>query len=350
MSAKRAHLAVPEAHADLSKRSPSGVHGASQEQQELLGRCEESISEQLGVYELEPEQPRSPIVVAGEYALVATLALAIIYMLLLSNRQTDFSSFKALRADWALPRADTPGWLQQHEQYVEAIINARENKGLQLVFYGDTVLELLRGTQNGQPVADQEALVGVFSDHYREWRAEVLAISGDASNQLMWRLRNGEAPAGLHAQALVLLTGMHDLTYASFKGDAHILPAANGTVSRIVKIVGLLQDQAPEAEIVLLGMLPRGDHTQHPEEHMFRQPSKFTPAIAVINQQLRAWADGKPRISYLDCGAAFLMDDGHKLHSNMFDLDLKPNTKGLDALASCVDPIIEKHIRLQDGH
>ncbi len=60
---------------------------------------------------------------------------------------------------------------------------------------------------------------------------------------------------------------------AGEQGEEHILPAANGTAKRLEHIADFLLSTAPESHIVLVGLLPRGDHTLDIEEAL-RLPSR----------------------------------------------------------------------------
>ena len=138
--------------------------------------------------------------------------------------------------------------------------------------------------------------------------------SGDATSNLMWRLQNGETAKGLKARVVLLYIGSSDLTYASFQvmtlccislllpfcrkrrvpcgcgwkdgarapieaagllqGDDHINSMANATAIRTVRIADYLAQAVPEATVLILGLLPRGDITVLPDPAGFALPSK----------------------------------------------------------------------------
>ena len=44
------------------------------------------------------------------------------------------------------------------------------------------------------PLHPHPGVPDVFARHYGKWRAGAMAIGGDQTAHLLWRLRNGEAP------------------------------------------------------------------------------------------------------------------------------------------------------------
>ena len=55
--------------------------------------------------------------------------------------------------------------------------------------------------------------------------------------------------------------------------DQHIQNAANSTVTRIRAVAKYLSDSRPRSQVVLVGLLPRGDLTLSSDQHL-AQPSK----------------------------------------------------------------------------
>ena len=62
------------------------------------------------------------------------------------------------------------------------------------------------------------------------------------------------------------------------QGDAHIDAAWNSTAVRTVRIAKHVAEMLPGATVIVLGLLPRGDVTLHPNPDAFKLPSKCAPA------------------------------------------------------------------------
>lgn len=58
------------------------------------------------------------------------------------------------------------------------------------------------------------------------------------------------------------------------QSEASIIASANRTGLRLQRIVIELRDSAPHADVLVLGVLPRGDPTQHPQELVYDLPNK----------------------------------------------------------------------------
>lgn len=63
---------------------------------------------------------------AGEYGLMALLALGMCYVLLLANGNADFGvpAPKPAQAPWPQPRQNVPGWLSLHMSYVDRLADS----------------------------------------------------------------------------------------------------------------------------------------------------------------------------------------------------------------------------------
>jgi lysophospholipase L1-like esterase len=143
-----------------------------------------------------------------------------------------------------------------------------------MVFLGDSI------TQGWQ--AD------VFRQFYQPRAALNLGISGDVTQSLLWRLDHGHWPAALQPGLVVLLIGTNNIGHGSLPEDVAV------AIGRVIERVQAL---APEARILLLGVLPRGATPQDPT----RQP------IARLNQLIAPCADNR-RVFYTDPGS--MMVDG----------------------------------------
>jgi len=232
----------------------------------------------------------------------------------------------------------------RHRQQVQKA-KSRE-KTRPLILLGDSITEFWLGTNMGLPeeraVGTPEVLKELISDR-KALRLDplVLAISGDQTQHLLYRLQNGQllpAYATDPSAVFVVLIGTNNIGSGELPG-----PTAKGmlTVARYIL-------NNTKGTLLLLKNLPRGDTFRLPRicpprcEADGSPLHSFLPAINELNEaveegilQLRE-TPGGDRLSLLDCGTPFLAHDSDSEveRSLMPDL-LHPNAVGHKILGSC---------------
>jgi lysophospholipase L1-like esterase len=176
-----------------------------------------------------------------------------------------------------------------------------------IAFVGDSI------TESWQP--------NLFRMFYGHRGGLNLGIGGDTTQSLLWRLENGHWPAGLQPQAIVLLIGTNNIGHGNRPEDVAL---------GVATVIERLQRLAPQAKILLLGVLPRGIHANDP----MRAP------IARLNQLLAACGDNQ-RIIYSEPGQ--LMVDGQGTLHDWVAFDWLHLTLTGYAILSTA---IEGHLRL----
>jgi beta-glucosidase len=129
----------------------------------------------------------------------------------------------------------------------------------------------------------------IWERHYAVRGALNAGVSGDRTENLLWRLENGNLD-GPPPEVVVLLIGTNDLGLERTPQE---------TAEGIRAILAVLKSRLPNARILLLGIWPRA-------------LAPFRPlrlAIAEVNRLIRGCADGAS-IQYLDLGDALLDPDG----------------------------------------
>jgi len=178
--------------------------------------------------------------------------------------------------------------------------------GIDLLFTGDSITDGWRGT--GKAVWDK---------YFAPLKAANFGISGDRTEHVIWRLRNGELE-GFSPKVAVVMIGTNN-------GD----PAPD-VAQGIKTILNDVHDRHPKCKILLLGIFPRSekatDGARTKNEEVNKLISKFV-----------TFADTR-RVAYLDIGAKFLAADGTLPKDIMPDL-LHPNEKGYQIWA---DAIVDK--------
>src|SRR5437773_7544336 len=107
--------------------------------------------------------------------------------------------------------------------------------GVDLLFVGDSITDGWRST--GKSVWDKA---------FAPLKAANFGISGDRTEHVIWRLRNGELE-GIQPKLMVLMIGTNN-------GDA-----AADVAQGIKTIIADLHDRHPRCKVLLLGIFPRSE-------------------------------------------------------------------------------------------
>jgi lysophospholipase L1-like esterase len=163
-----------------------------------------------------------------------------------------------------------------------------------------------------------------FLAHWRKtlhgWNAGNFGWGGDRTENILWRLQNGEID-GVHPKVVVVLAGTNNV--GQEQGDeARVSDVARG----VTAIVDACRKKAPAATIVLTSIFPRND-----------SPAA-TPTIARINARLARMAEERS-IRFLDMSSRLADAKGVLLEGMTVD-GLHPSLKGYEAWAEGLKPIL----------
>ncbi len=214
-------------------------------------------------------------------------------------------------ADQPSPRTD-PNSLIAHEQLLE---KAKQDH-IDIYFEGDSITRRWGAT-------DYPELLANWKKNFFGWNAADFGWGGDKTENILWRLENGELD-GVHAKIIVLLAGTNNVGnhMPSEGADAKVAEVTSG----IQAILRFLQAKAPEASIILMAIFPRNDNPA------------VMPIIDRINENLSKLADGA-KIRFLNINDKLADNDG-KLFDGMMNPDkLHPALKGYQAWADALKPI-----------
>jgi lysophospholipase L1-like esterase len=211
----------------------------------------------------------------------------------------------AIRPDYSPEQLAT--WMKRHEEFVAI---ARQGK-VDVLFLGDSITDYWRS--RGKPVWDR---------NFASLRAANFGISGDRTQQVLWRITHGELD-GIQPQVVVLLIGTNNTDPGL--GTNSLTP--KNTVPEIIEgitaIVRTVQAKVPGVKILLLGVFPRG-----------QKDAPVRREIAAINAGATKLADGR-KVRFLDVGPKFLTPDGDLPAALMPDL-LHPNEAGYEIWAAAL--------------
>ncbi len=193
-------------------------------------------------------------------------------------------------------------WHGIHESFVK---KTKADK-IDLLFLGDSIMEQWREN-------------AVWKKHYSPLNPANFGIGGDLTQNVLWRVANGEVDA-IKPKVVVLLIGTNNT------GNDKAEDIARG----ITAIVQLLGKKLPATKVLLLGILPRGAEAKTP----------LRDKIAAVNEVISKLADGKS-VWYLDLGPKLLDKDG-KLPGDVSPDSLHLSEKGYQVWAETMDPLLKK--------
>ena len=209
------------------------------------------------------------------------------------------------------PKTDG-GWKNKHENFVKIASQG----GADVLFLGDSITEGWKG--NGKEV---------WKERFGPLKAVNFGISGDRTENVLWRLTEGKELEGIEPKACVLMIGTNNLS--PNKIDADI-------TAGVTAVVKELHARKPKMKVLLLGIFPRGE----------KADDKSRGRIKGINADLAKLDDGK-YVFFKDIGEKFLVDkDGKptdgKLDKAVMNDFLHLTPAGYKIWADAVEPDLKK--------
>jgi lysophospholipase L1-like esterase len=186
---------------------------------------------------------------------------------------------------------------------------------IDIYFEGDSITRRWGAT-------DYPDLLANWKANFFGWNAANFAWGGDTTQNILWRLNNGELD-GVHPKVIVLLAGTNNVGRTAPQGgdEARVADITRG----IKAILDVMRTKAPEAKMILMGIFPRNDNIA------------VMPTINRINENIAGFADGKT-IFYLNINNKLADQDG-RLYEGMMGDGLHPAVKGYQAWADALKPL-----------
>ena len=222
-------------------------------------------------------------------------------------------------AHWQFP-ADQPVFRTDPNSLVahaQLLAKAKQG-GIDLYFEGDSITRRWGATDYPDLLAD-------WNRNFHGWNAADFAWGGDQTQNILWRLTNGELD-GVNPKVVVLLAGTNNLGNPSSPEEAN---AEAADITRGVEaIVHTIRNKAPAAKIIVMGIFPRNDRMS------------LLPVIDRINSNLSRLADGAA-IRYLNINSKLAARDGTLFEGMMNAHDkLHPTEKGYQVWADALNPVL----------
>jgi lysophospholipase L1-like esterase len=208
----------------------------------------------------------------------------------------------------AAPRTDRNSQIA-HKQLVEEAGRG----GIDVYFEGDSITRRWRAT-------DYPSFLANWRKNFYGWNAADFGWGGDCTQNMLWRLANGELD-GVNPKVIVILAGTNNVGTKP-AGDEKVAEVTQG----IKAVVDLCRTKAPSAKIVLMAIFPRNDSLA------------AGPTIDRINENIARLADGHA-VRFLNINDG-LADRNGILFEGMTIDKLHPSLKGYQIWADKLRPIL----------
>jgi len=252
-------------------------------------------------------------------------------------------------------------WFAWQKQLVAeaAMYKASEPGRTKIALIGDSITESWRGSSYGVLANRTKGVPEVFQETLAaRWpHPLVLAISGDQTQHVLWRLSHGELSLAMATDPglmFVLLIGTNNLGQG--KTVCH---SFNETCKGIMAVARVLLEKS-KGKLLLNTVLPRGDGEPEMRE-LCPGPRcdlqgqafhTFIPTIDSVNSQLASSIgtlaqEFLGRVDLVDCGRAYKTNTNNPLQDEEVKVDLMPdrlhpNAKGHQLFAECLQGALEE--------
>lgn len=227
-----------------------------------------------------------------------------------------------LPADQPVFRTD-PNSLLAHSQ----LLAKAKRGGIDVYFEGDSITRRWGAL-------DYPDLLANWKQNFFGWNAADFGWGGDRTQNILWRLENGELD-GVNPKVVVLLAGTNNVGDLSAPGEAHA--RAEDVTRGLQAILRVIQTKAPAATIKVMAVFPRNDNMA------------LLPLIDSINRNLSRFADGQ-KIRYLNINGKLAGADGRLLDGMMNVKDkLHPTAKAYQVWADALKPVLTELLEPRAG-
>ena len=187
-------------------------------------------------------------------------------------------------------------WVNRHQTII-----SRLEKNPELILIGNSIFHSL----------DHENRQEVWETYLDQYKAVNMGISGDRTENVIWRLQNGSLENIQPKVALVLIgtnntDGNHYLNISTAE-------ELSGGIWRICEIV---EEKLPDTKILIMGILPYGYKPNHRDNI-----NKTT------NSLISKFPEKNSNIYYIDIGDVYLDSEG-KVNKDLMPDYLHPNLEG----------------------
>jgi lysophospholipase L1-like esterase len=213
--------------------------------------------------------------------------------------------------------ADQPRMRADRNSHIahQQLLTKAKTGGIDVYFEGDSITRRWGAL-------DYPDFLTHWTKSFYGWNAGNFGWGGDRTENILWRLDNGELD-GVNPKVIVILAGTNNV--GKEPGDeAKAADVARG----VSAIIDACRKKAPAATIVLTAVFPRNDNPA------------VMPTIDRINARLAKMADGKS-VRFLDVNSK-LADSKGVLFEGMMGDGLHLTLKGYEVWAAGLSPLLQE--------
>ena len=199
-------------------------------------------------------------------------------------------------------------WFERHQQILTA--RSAMNKPVDLVFLGDSITH-----------AWEYTAPNIWQKYYGDRNALNLGFDGDRTENLLWRIQNGELD-NISPKLLILLIGTNNA--------GHRQESSEHTAMGIKAILDELKRRLPTSKILLMAIFPRSKKTSQ----------QLRVLVDGSNQLIKHYADEK-HIFWMDINHHFLDAQGILDESISADF-LHPNADQYEVWAAAIESTVQR--------
>lgn len=209
----------------------------------------------------------------------------------------------------------------------QALLKKAKDGKTDVYFLGDSIMRRWQGTD--YPEHNKN-----WDQNFSGWNAADFGWGGDTTRNVLWRLHNGELD-GVNPKVVVLMIGTNNVGRDPPNDrEYRVADVAKG----VRAILDFVQEKAPAAKIVLMGITPRND----------RGDAAVMPTIDEINTRISEFADNET-VFYLNINGK-LADREGLLFEGMTEDGLHLSNKGYQIWADALKPLFTEWLGPPKDH
>lgn len=160
--------------------------------------------------------------------------------------------------------------MSQHNAF---LLEGKEREP-EVLFLGDSLFAQLGQTE-------------IWKEMFEPLHCLNFSIGGDQTQHLLWRILNGEMD-NVEPKVIAILVGTNNHNHS-----------AEQVTAAIEKIVDVLSEKQSQAQLIVVGLLPRGEN-----------PNPVREKLATVNQQLEERLCDLPNVTFLALEPSIFYESG----------------------------------------